>query len=201
MCSPSAIALGSLSVLSTGAQYVGQEQRAQAQADYQRRVGKARNQQIALTQQRNVQNLNRQQNAVSQRLRQETESASQQAVNAQRESLRAQGRAQAGAAESGVAGAAYHNLISDIMLQESEFIGSTQRTLGFSQAQSRAQIADARTTAGFRNTSIQPYQPQPINQPSPLGLASGIGSGIFGAYDFFSTQQRRDRQTTSPVTQ
>lgn len=174
---------GALSIGSTVAGFIGAQQQAQAQAEYQTQLQIARNEQIRQNAELTARAYNDQLQAVNSRQMQENIAASQQAQAFQRENTVRRGTAQAALGETGAAGINRDILMAEFDRTQTSYMSSLSLQQDFRDQSTFFETRGMQAQAEGRAQSIQPYVPTPVNGPSLFGAAMGIGMGAMKGYD------------------
>ena len=162
MCPP--IIAAGLGIASMGAQVMGQQQMAKAQAKAQKNASAAERQRYL----QEVSSMRVQQ-------RQEQVAAAQKINESARKAREARATARVSAGEAGVAGLSVDALINDLTKQEAEYSFATQQQLQMNDAGRKMQLENA--GLGFTNNMLRINKP--IEQPDYLGAAiSGAQTGM-----------------------
>ncbi len=184
MCNPATavLALGALSIVTSVAtgviQYVGQQQQAESQAQYQSALMQARNQEIQDNTAIANESFLQQTQQINLRQQQEDEKASQDIQQVQIEAAKARATARVSAGEAGVSGLSVDSLLADYYRQEDVFRESVRRNRQLGRLQSREDIKGLKAQAEGRIASVRPYVPEPIVRPSFLGTGLQIFTDV-----------------------
>jgi hypothetical protein len=192
MCGPAAIPVATLAItaVAAGAQYMGQRQAAQDQADYQAQQVKERDRQIAENYKRAMAAYNLQNVAEGARMEEVRAAASQQAFEVAKASAQAKARVISNAAQTGAGGNSLLSVIQDIMRQAGFETNTILGNLKSEEGQSRRNLDAFHEELKNRVSSVQPYTPSVVRGPSLLGPALTIGGAALGSYSDY----RRDQQ-------
>lgn len=174
-----------ISALSAASGYFGQVQSANAQAEYQAETSAQRDRQIAANAEAANAAYVEQAAAENIAQAQRSESASLELQDLQRQRIRAEGTARA---TSESAGLSLEALLADFSREEARYRDSVTRQLKFDADESRRRLQGFEAQAADRARSIQPYTPQPIQQPNTLGAALQVAGAGFDAFNRFSTR-------------
>ena len=165
--------------------YTQQQQDALANAEYQNRQVERQNQYIQQNAENTLSALQVDREALLQQELQERRATSLDIQQRRIERLKAQGALRASAR----AGLSIDTLLSDYDRQASVADGIVMQNLAFATGQRQREQLKLTTMANSRINEARPYEaapfqtpirPQPVQGPSLLGTALGIGSGIAG---------------------
>ena len=179
MCEPMTLAMVGLNVLKMGAEFMGQQQAANAQESYQQRLFNDRQQLIHNTAVEANQDFLRKSEQENRRLIEEEAVASQDAQQLAIDRAEAVGTA---TASSQVASMSLDALYADFFRQEARFRDSITQNLEFDRKQAQANKEGFRAEAISRVTGIPPITPAPIDRPSPFGLLLNLAGTAFDGY-------------------
>lgn len=173
MCTAGVIPLAGLAISAAGAvaSYQGQQQAADAQE-----TANATNALNA------AQAARHEHNALEEQRRQVEENAAKDSFDLTLETLRAASSAEASAADAGVSGFSVDALMRDIYATG----GRAQQNIASGLHRRQDQIT--REQAGVRTRQAIRSQGQPVNRPSPLGLAIDLGAA---GVDYASARTKR----------
>lgn len=177
------ILTAALSIGSTVAGFIGAQQAAKAQVEYQTQLQIARNEQIRQNAELTARAYNDQIQAVNSRQMQEDIAASQQAQAFQRENTVRRGTAQAALGETGAAGVNRDILMAEFDRTQTSYMSSLSLQQDFRDQSVFFETRGMQAQAEGRAQSIQPYIPAPVNGPSLFGAAMDIGMGAMKGYD------------------
>ncbi len=174
MCEPTTIALAGLAIsaASTATGFIGAQQQADAQEEY----NAFQQEQTRLNAEAAYAN---DFNAEQARLSQEAAADSREIQEAQIDAAKARATARTAAGEAGVSGLSVDALIADFNRSEARFRDATRQQQEFDTLASRDRLrqADAR-----KQSRINSAVPQPVQRPSFLGAALRIGgAGVSAA--------------------
>lgn len=170
-----------LSAASTATSVIGQQIQANEQADYQEDMAEQRNRQIAQNADAANKSYIEETHTQNVRLQQEQEAASQEIQDINRENLERQGTSVA--AGIGMLDA----LQMEYDREAGRYKSAVEKNFDYSLFQVGQQKKQSRARAVDRMNSIQPYTPQPINQPNYIGAGLQIGQAGLGAYNWKKT--------------
>jgi hypothetical protein len=173
-----------MSAASAGANYMMQQEQANAQADYQRAMAEANNQ--AMLQNAEIANKTyvEQAAAANIELMQQQEATAEEMQNLQIERLQKAGTA---VASSESAGVSFENLMADFYRQEAKYRDAMRHNLEMEAVQNDIQIQGFRREAKNRGSSYQQYIPSPVSSPNLLATGLSIGaSAVNNQYKYFS---------------
>lgn len=166
--------------IGSGLSLIGQMQQASAQADYQDELARQNYQVRVETAQAANASFVEQNAQENLRLQQEAEATAIQKQDLQREALQRVGTA---VASSEGAGLSLASTVRDINRTLGTAGARLDRNLEMSRLQSGFRVDSYRAQAIDRARSIQPYVPQPIQQPDYLGAIADIGKVAFNSYE------------------
>ena len=200
MCDPvtlTAVSIG-MSVVTAGAKYMGEQQQAESQANYQQELGRARNEQMLDNANRANEEYLRTTMEYNRREREEGLKTADEKEKVSRVALEEREAAKLAAAEAGVAGLSVDALVSDYYRDEARSHDRLDQNKGIVVSEIESRKEAAQRTAEGRIGSIQPFVPSPITQPSFLGSALEVGiKGVATAdkYLGLSHPGRKSRST------
>jgi hypothetical protein len=207
MCGPAAIPLATLAItaVATGAQFMGQRQAAQDQADYQSQQVKERDRQIQENYKRAMAAYNLQNVAEGARMEEVRAAASQQAFNVAKQAAQAKATVVTRAAHNGAGGNSLLQVLADIMGQAGIETNTILGNLKSEEGQSRRNLGAFHEELKNRVSSVQPYTASVVRGPSAFGPALTIGGAGLGAYSDYRRDQQinklvADRTDTSKLT-
>ena len=159
-----------------GLSYIGQNQAASAQEDYQRALHE-QNSEIA------TQNFFNQSRLLNTRRIQERQRAFQEISQVQSDSVRSQSLLAVSAGEAGVSGASVNDLMRDFQQQEADFITDVRLNERFAEAQlSEDQLSIQSNT----RSRIAQTIPRPVTRPNFGNLLIGVAGAGLNAFNQFS---------------
>lgn len=176
MCNPMAI----VGAVSTVAGFAGQMSAANQQAQYQVAVANARNQEIKANYEAanaaaidSYTQSNQKQLEAQQQLSQTAQDIEVERRNSVGEML----------ASNLNTGLSLDAINLDYGRQMDKYMGVQEQSLRNIGIQTAAEKKEAYYTAKNRSNSIDAYIPSPVNYPSVLGLAAGLGKAYYGSLD------------------
>jgi len=174
MCDPTMMFAASMvtSALQVGTQYIGQQQAAEAQRDYQEKRYEATREAANEAYIREVE-------AENQRLVEEGEAVAAKQQEVQREKIEKQGTA---IAASEGAGMSLDALLADFERQEARYRDSLMQTRENRERQSDRRKEGSRAKAINRTNQVMP---QPVSSPSALGAGLKLAGAGLQAYDTY----------------
>lgn len=179
--------------VSAVASYMGQQQSAQQQADYQRAVAEQRNQEIkANYEAANAAAIDNYTQA-NQRQLENQENFSQTAQDIEVEKKNAIGELLASNLNTGLS---LDAVKLDYERQSDKYLGVQELSLRNLGIQTEAEKKSAKAQAQNQANSISAYIPSPVNYPSPLSLAAGIGGAYVGSLDVAGSQTKFKNSST-----
>jgi hypothetical protein len=177
-----AIASVAISAAGTGVSLYAQDQQADAEADYQRRLAEAKNQEIEESYQLAVASATNQNKALQARAVQEGEAATEEKMRNAREAAKAVATARTAAGEAGVSGVSVNALLNDFISQEARYRDSVNQNLAFARDSIEYEAESDHLVAKGRAASVKPFKPSPIQQPNYLAGALKIAGAGLDAY-------------------
>lgn len=174
MCDPTLI----IGALTQAVSYQAQVEAAEAQADYQNKVAEARNQEIMANYRAANQAAITSYTQLNQRLEEAQASHSQEIEELEIEKKNALGELAATNLNTGMS---LEALKLDYGRQADRYEGVQEASLKSLGLQTRADKKEAYAQAESRSNAIQAYIPQPVQSPSPLSLAAGLGGAVLGS--------------------
>lgn len=190
MCAPAVFAIGSLVVglASSALQYVGAQQAANQQANYQSQMMSLEQQRAQQEQAQLVLKNQQEQEALRLRQSQEKESAARELNKVSMEARAASSRATVAAGEAGIGGIAVDSLLGEINRQELGYFEASTRqgqmrdtyytqTLGNMNKALEMNLDTSRLSSQMNINQIN----RPIQRPSFAAFAINAGSAVLGA--------------------
>jgi len=175
---------------STAASLFGQQQQAEAQANFQQKQAESQNQAMRLNAKLTNANFQNQVLATGLREDQAQQADSQRVQQSQIQAAKAKATARVAAGESGVSGGAVAGLLRDFEQQELAFSQSINLNATNRRRSGDLSLDTARLEAEGRIASVRPFIGSAIEQPNYLGAAIGFGSKSLDIYN----QQQRNRR-------
>lgn len=184
------IASMAMSAAMAAAQFAQQSQAASAQAEYQNAQATAREEQMTANTKLAMDSYFLNSGLVNDQLQQKDEEASRDAFSKRIEGEQGRSTARVAAAESGVAGLSVNALLDDFWRQEGRYTDTIKVNNEFDHKQASIEKQGLRATAEGRVQSVTPFVREPINSPSILAGALGIGSGALDRYSRYKAIER-----------
>jgi len=195
ICEPSTIAIVAsvasvaIAAAGTGVSLYAQDQQADAEATYQKRLADARNTEIEENFRLAVASAQNQDKALQARAVQEGEAATEEKMRNAREAAKAVATARVAAGEGGVSGTSVNALLNDFMAQEARYRHSANVNLEYARDSIEyEQEANDVVTKG-RVASVKPFKPSPVQQPNYVGAALRIAGSGLDAYSGYLKSQ------------
>jgi hypothetical protein len=174
-----AVASVAIAAAGTGVSLYAQDQQADAEADYQKRLAEAQNQSIEENYKLAVASQSNQNKALQERVREEGDAATAEKMRNAREAAKAVATARVAAGEGGVSGTSVNALLNDFMAQEARYRDSVNTNLEYARDAIDYEQESTHLTTKGRASAIKPFKPSPIQQPNYLAGALKIaGSGL-----------------------
>lgn len=177
------ILTAALSIGSTVAGFIGAQQQAEAQIEYQTRLAHAQNELMEVNAQNAVAALTNDYEQANARTIQENTAWGQQAATYQRENLVRRGMSQAALGETGASGINRDILMAEFDRTQASYMSSLSMQQDFRDQSLFFETRGMQAQAESRINSVQPYIPAPVNTPSLFGAALDIGAGAMRGYD------------------
>lgn len=181
MCTFASVLTGALGIGQATTQFVGENQRAKAQNEYQNQV-------YSEITKNAKSNYNLQLEAQGERALQEREALLDEGTERARRTIQDRSAAATALGSRGLSSQTLNSLLGEFDRQAA----ATENNLLLNYNWRRAQ--DARDAEGFRTDAanrIISARPRPVEGGNPLSLLFGIGSSALGAYDTGMQQTRR----------
>lgn len=186
MCDPATVtlALGVTSIMASvggsAASYYGQKQAAADQAAYQNQMaaeqGRYRYETSVAANKAYLDKASQE----GFRQQQEDIATAQQTQQNQIDAMKARSREKTASAEAGVSGLSIDALIGDYYRMQGQQADILQQQREFSRTQSAADIRGYEAEAKNRVSSIRPYIPAPVQQPSLLATLADVTGAVAG---------------------
>lgn len=199
MCGPAALPIAALAVtvVQAGAQYMGQRQAAQDQADYAAQQVKERDRQIQENYKSAMRAYNLKNIAEGVRMEEVRSAAAHQAFQVAQAAARAKATVINRASYTGAGGNSLLVAIQDILGQAGYQTNNILGNLQSERGQSRRNLEAFHQEAVDRINSVQPYQPGTIRGPSLFGPILTIAGGALTAASSYQTNQQLEKLTAS----
>lgn len=175
-----------MSAASAGANYMMQNEQANAQASYQARMAEESNRAAIANANAANKNYIEQATAANMQQMQKQEATAQDIQDLQIERLQKMGTA---VASSESAGVSFENLMADFYRQESRYRDAMRRNLEMDAVQNDIQIQGLRREAKNRGSSFQQYIPSEVSRPNIFQAGLSIGaSALDNHYRYFKAK-------------
>lgn len=180
--SPTAMFLSSLamSAVSAGANYMMQNEQANAQASYQARMAEESNRAAIANANAANKNYIEQATAANMQQMQKQDQTAKEMQDLQIERLQKAGTAMASSESAGVS---FENLMADFYRQEARYRDAMRQNLEMDAVQNDIAVSGFRREAKNRGSSFQRYIPSPVSQPSLIGAGLSIGASALDNYN------------------
>lgn len=175
-----------MSAASAGANYMMQNEQANAQASYQARMAEESNRAAIANANAANKNYIEQAAAANMQQMQKQEATAQDIQDLQIERLQKMGTA---VASSESAGVSFENLMADFYRQEARYRDAMRRNLEMDAVQNDIQIQGLRREAKNRGSSFQNYIPSEVSRPNIFQAGLSIGaSALDNHYRYFKAK-------------
>ncbi|MBG0775820.1 MAG: hypothetical protein H0S85_05225 [Desulfovibrionaceae bacterium] len=173
--SPTAMFVSSLamSAASAGANYMMQNEQANAQASYQARMAEESNRAAIANAQIANKNYIEQATAANMQQMQKQDQTAKEMQDLQIERLQKAGTAMASSESAGVS---FENLMADFYRQEARYRDAMRQNLEMDAVQNDIAVSGFRREAKNRGSSFQRYIPSSVSRPSMIGAGLSIGA-------------------------
>jgi leucyl aminopeptidase (aminopeptidase T) len=169
-----------MSAVSAGANYMMQNEQANAQASYQARMAEESNRAAIANANAANKNYIEQATAANMQQMQKQDQTAKEMQDLQIERLQKAGTAMASSESAGVS---FENLMADFYRQEARYRDAMRQNLEMDAVQNDIAVSGFRREAKNRGSSFQRYIPSPVSQPSLIGAGLSIGASALDNYN------------------